>query len=219
MRSTFNIRSFRFTNPSLKGWPTGQPQRGILHTQGNPGAAALNALKWGNRTGAFSIHWYVQDRVAYRCISETRQAFHAKQSTRARARGYPTTRGRGDTRAIGIEHVETREDVWSQETRITSVLLGAAITRRYPWIAWSDHSEWDPRNRPDDTGNRLYVPDWIADVYDVIGGREPWRTVTAEYDGSRPAADRGDSAVDVRGELQIIRDSVDEIERITGGSA
>ena len=93
---------------------------------------------------------------------------------------------RGDIHALGIEHKQEPDGSWSQETRITSVLLGAAISSRYPWIAWSGHSTWDPWTREDDPGPRLWLPDWQADVLDILGGRQPWRTVGAAYIGSGP---------------------------------
>ena len=199
MRSTFQIVDFAFDN--LHGWPTGTPTRGVLHTDGNPRPhSALAALIWGNRERAFTIQWYVEGSKAYRGVKETWHASHAKRADIAQQEGYRTTwpglsAPRGDIKAVGIEHVMEADGSWSQETRITSVLLGAKIWKRWPNLRWSEHAHWDPWNRPFDVGDALYVPDWVLDVKDVIAGKEPWRTVQVTA-SSTPAPKTGPTPSD-----------------------
>ncbi len=188
MRNDYRTVDFTFTN--LPGWPTGDPTRGVLHTDGNPRPhTALNALRWGDRERAFSSHYYVEGKTVYRAIAEDHQAFHVLEPRIAEQEAYPVTwpglaKKRGDIRAIGIEHVMNRDGSWSQATRITSVLLGADITRRHPKIDWSEHARWDPWTRPHDVGDALYIPDWIADVRDLIAGRTPYRVVGPTASGT-----------------------------------
>ena len=183
MRTNFKVVIFNFTN--IRGWPTGNPERGIIHTDGNPRPhSAINALRWGNRNRAFSIHYYIEDDTVYKGIPETWHASHAKRAGVAIKEGYRTTwpglsAPRGDIRAIGIEHVMDENGLWSQDTRITSVLLAAKIWKHWPNLRWSDHAHWDPQSRPFDVGDALYLPDWILDVKDVMAGREPFRVVNA----------------------------------------
>ena len=181
MRDSFEEIAFRFSHlPNV--W-VGDPDRGILHTDGNPNPhTALNALEWGDRTGAFSITYYVEGKRVYSCVSEDYLAFHTKEARVAARDGYPTEAPgvagpRGDIKAIGFEHVMQPDGSWDQETRITSVLLGAEIQARRPQIKWSEHATWDPWQRPNDVGPAVYIPDWILDVLDVVAGHTPYRTV------------------------------------------
>ncbi len=187
MRDEFVRKAFQFQN--LVGPDVGEPTRGVLHTDGNDGPhSASGALAWGNRTKAFSIHYYVEGTLVYECLPERRLAYHVREYRKAEALGYPTTapgvsKPRGDIGAIGIEHVMQPDGSWDQETRISSVLLGAEIRRRYPNLVWMEHAELDPWTRGNDVGEALYVPDWLKDVDDVIAGRTPYRTVGERASG------------------------------------
>lgn len=184
MRRDYQITDFAFSRVG----PTHTPLRLVLHTDGNPNPhTGLSSLKWGESSGAFTIHWYIDDAIAYRAIPEDRHAFHVLEPRIAEEKGYTVWYGnqkRGDIGAIGIEHKMEPDGSWSQETRITSVLLGADILRRHPNIAVSEHAEWDPWTRANDVGDALYIPDWLADVNDVIAGKTPYRTVGPTANGS-----------------------------------
>lgn len=152
--------------------------------------------------------------------------FHAviPKTLTARPKGQVagSSRPRGDIGMIGIEAVDrVRADgsiYFDQETRQTLVLLGRDILIRNArlrgtWLADSlsfsitGHQTWDQWTRPDDPGQALYLPDFQADVLDLAAGREPWRTTGADYDGSRPVADRPAGAVDAS-QLAAIRETV-----------
>lgn len=181
MRDTYTIVDVGF--PNLPGWPTGPPTRGILHTDGNPNAhTALGAMGWGDRVRAFSIPWYIEGKIAYRGVPEDWHASHVREPRVAAQKGWPTTwpglsKPRGDIRALGFEHVMEPDGTWDQETRLTSVLLGADVSDRWPRLHWDEHAAYDPWTRPNDVGRALWVPDWRADVADVLAGREPYRVV------------------------------------------
>ena len=190
------IRDFTF---SRVGPYTGAPQRLIMHTDGNPNPhTGLGSLEWGEREAAFTIHWYVDGNIAYRCIPEDRWAWHVLEDEIAWQYELDEN-GRGDYKALGIEHKMEPDGSWSQATRIASVQLGAQILSRWPNLAVSEHADWDPWTRPNDVGIALYIPDWLADVRDVIAGRIPYRTtqLTANgspYTGPVPSEDDPDMA-------------------------
>ena len=129
---------------------------------------------------------------------------------------------RGDIGMIGIEAVDrVRADgsiYFDQETRQSLVLLGRDILirnarTRGTWLANSlsfsitGHQTWDQWTRHDDPGQALYLPDYQADVIDLACGREPWRTVGANYDGSKPVGDRPAGAVDAA-DLAALREVI-----------
>jgi hypothetical protein len=145
-----------FADIMLPGWDHGEPTGVIVHRQGNPGASALNAIRWAARTGAFSIHYYIHDNIAYKCVPTTRHAYHVKEHRIAETRGRVvyrstsmaivpraftgSTRGqytgaskpRGDIGQIGIECVDERMNnkvVLTTTTRRTLVYLLAEIIR------------------------------------------------------------------------------------------
>ncbi len=218
-----------FAAGMLRGWAHGEPTGLVIHRQGNPGAPAINSIRWGIREQAFSIHWYVDGAVAYECVPETRHAYHVLQWREAHARGRPVYRSsfmtrvpksltapvkgeyagaskpRGDIGQLGIEVVDrVRPDgsiYFDQDSRVTLLLLVRDIALRRArtrgdWLREfyfpiSGHMTWDEWTRPDDPGQALYLPDFSADLLDLLTGREPWRTVGADYDGRRPVADRG----------------------------
>lgn len=186
MRMSYETRKFTCDNPVLKGevWPE-PPNRIILHRQGNPGAKALNALTWGNRTGAFSIHSYIEDGVCYDAVEANVQAFHVKETKWARAWGFPTPHGRGDYRAYGIETVDVtggapdQQYSLSQDTRITLLLVVRDVCQQFNISPENvfEHADFDPVTRSEDLGDALNVTDFRADLVDLMAGREPWRTV------------------------------------------
>ena len=194
MRNTFRDEFFTFTHPNLQGWEQEKPNRIIIHRQGNPGAHAKNALDWGNREGAFSIHTYIEDEIVYHCVPLGRQAFHANFGSyeQAAAWGYPVlTPGRlarGDIRAVGIETVDIKGGgpgqtySLSQETRISLVLVLARLCRELGLDPLNghtieEHGGYGDPSRETDLGDAIFVPDVRLDVADFMAGREPWRTV------------------------------------------
>lgn len=152
------VRGTLFSDMMKKGYDHGAPVGGVVHRQGNPGAPALNAIRWGADTGAFSIHWYVDGLRAYSCVPENQHANHVLEWRVADAVGrrvYPGkfaaitpqwlsapvngqysgfSKPRGDVGLIGIETVDHRRADGSiyldQDTRITTLLLCRDITRR-----------------------------------------------------------------------------------------
>lgn len=203
MRNTFREEHFTFTNPSLQGWGHGQPDRIIVHRQGNPGAHARDALAWGNREGTFTIHTYIEDDLVFHCVPLNRHAFHAASGSAAQAKawGYPhlTPGGspRGDIRAVGIETVDVpgggpgQAYSLSQETRITLVLVLARQCLELGLDPLNghtieEHAGYDPVTRSEDLGDALHIPDLRLDVADFMAGRTPWRTVQ-QFAFGRPA--------------------------------
>lgn len=165
------------------------PKRIIVHRQGNPGAGAQNAIDWGQRTGAFSIHRYVDtDGTVFVTQEHIQHASHVSEYQVALDRGvrYNGLHGwRGDYDSLGIETC----DVWGggpgqayslpRETRISLVILcrDALVDFHLTPDDITEHADWDPWQRPDDLGQALYIPDLREDVRDLLEGREPWRTV------------------------------------------
>lgn len=214
MRSSYTHASFSF---SRVGDVTGTPTRLILHTDGNPNPhTGLGSLSWGESSGAFTIHYYIDGVTCYAAIPENRHAYHVSEPYVAKALGYPVLyRGyeRGDVRALGIEHLMQPDGSFSQETRITSVLLGAEILSRYPGIDVSEHATWDPWTRPNDVGNALYIPDWVADVQDVIAGRTPWRTVGPTANG-QPNTNQPEDTVTLEERVAAAEERLANIEYV-----
>lgn len=184
MRTAYDRRGFAF--PNLPGWPWNRnANRLCLHTDGNPRAhTAAGALAWGNRERAFSIHMYADGEKGYWAIPLNWQAFHVRRSDIAAARGHTVTwpglsQRRGDIIMLGFEHVMRADGTWSQDTRITSVLMGAELFKAQPAIASvvSEHALWDPTDRAFDVGDALWLPDWVLDVKDLAAGRVAFRTV------------------------------------------
>lgn len=170
-----------------------RPTKVVWHRQGNPGAEGENGIAWGARTGAFTIHEYIDDQVVLEGIPWDRHAFHVLESRNAQKFGLPSTGvygPRGDYNTFGVEMEDESPASaelapgqlygLSQETRITAVLLGADILRWFPWLTVEDfleHADLDPWTRSEDIGDGLYMPDFRLDVADSFAGREPWRTV------------------------------------------
>ena len=265
MRSSYETvdrdpeRGQRFADGMLRGWAHGEPLGVVIHRQGNPGVPALNAIRWGIDQQTFSIHWYVDGGIAYRCVPEDRHAYHVREWREAHARGRPVYRSsfmarvprsltapvhgevagaskpRGDIGQLGIEVVDrVRPDgqvYFDQESRITLLLLVRDIVLRRArtrgdWLREfyfpvTGHMTWDPWTRPDDPGQALYLPDFTADLLDLLTGREPWRTVGAEYDGRRPVADReaapGIDLAALRGHLGAAAGAIGEAQAVAGG--
>lgn len=198
MRMTYTRRHFQFRDDRI-GVETGTPTRLILHIDGSTKPhTAEAAMRWGNISGAFTIHGYVDGLDFWTGVPETRHAFHVLESRVAAQRGFSTMyggRARGDIRAIGWEHKQEPDGTISQDTRITSVLAGADLMRRWPHLidAVSEHAEWDPWTRQFDMGDTLYIPDWVEDVKDVLAGRTPWRTVgVTTNSGTPPVAEESE---------------------------
>lgn len=194
MRTTYEIVTADpdsgrpFAEMMLPGWPHGEPLGLVIHRQGNPipdddpsrGAHALAAIRWGSRTKAFSIHWYVDGERAYACVPEDRHAYHVREHREAANRGRPVyrstwmartpeafterpngqfagaSRPRGDIGQIGIEVVDRmRPDgsiYFDQASRITLVLLARDILVRRA------HAR----------------ADWLRDLYAPITGHATW---------------------------------------------
>ncbi len=190
--TTFEEIPFAFTN--LPGWFTGEPDRIVVHRDGNANPhTALGALTWGNRERAFSIHYYLEGLKRYVCVPETWQAFHVLEARIAEQKGYRTdwpglTKKRGDIHAIGIECVQDATGHLSQDTRRNLVDLVANIeTRRQ--LPIFEHATFDPWTRGHDMGDALNIPDLIQDVADVRTGLTAWRTVGETANG-QPVAIR-----------------------------
>jgi hypothetical protein len=253
------ISGVLFADAMLTGWQHGEPLGLVVHRQGNPGVPALNAIRWGIRTRAFSIHWYIHGEAAYRCVPEDRHAYHVLEWREAANRGRPVYRStfmartprwltrpangqyagaskpRGDIGMIGIECVDRRgpggEIYFDQETRITLLLLARDIMLRHArargdWLRdayfpITGHATWDGWTRPDDPGQALYLPDFQADLLDLLTGREPWRTVGELYDGTQPmgerqARPRSDVTLALA-DLKIARGAITSAEGLLGG--
>ncbi len=248
-----------FADAMLTGWSHGAPLGLVVHRQGNPGVPALNAIRWGIRTGAFSIHWYVDGERAYKCVPEDRHAYHVLEWREAANRGRPVYRStfmartprwltapasgqyagaskpRGDIGMVGIECVDRKRDdgtiYFDQDTRITLLLLVRDIVLRHArerrnWLREfyfpiTGHATWDGWTRPDDPGQAIYLPDFQADLLDLLTGREPWRTVAEHYDGTQPVGERqsrqrGDVTLALA-DLKIARGAITSAEGLLGG--
>lgn len=195
MRTTYAVQRFVFDNWFLT---TAQvPRRIVIHRQGNLGVKALNALTWGNREKAFTIHSYVGDDTCYDAIPAGRHAFHVKEARKVKELGGRVTGSygtRGDYDSIGIE----TEDVaggapgqaysLTQETRITLLLRVRDYLLEFPHLTPNDvyeHGQLDPWTRPNDLGDALNVLDFREDLKDLLAGRTPWRTVGTFARGTR----------------------------------
>lgn len=169
-----------------------RPTKVVVHRQGNPGVDGVNGIQWMARTGAASIHWYLDDARAYYGIPENRHAFHVLESREAWKFGLPSSGSygnRGDYNTIGIECEDespTSDDLApgqtygiSQETRITLVYLLSDILQRNN-LGVMDiirHQDLDQWTRPTDPGDAINISDLRKDVQDVINGKTPWRVV------------------------------------------
>lgn len=165
------------------------PKRIVIHRQGNPGARAQDAVDWGQRTGAFSVHRYVDtDGTVFYTQEHTQHAHHVKEARIARDRGLRVDGPygvRGDYDSFGIETCDVFGGGPGQaysllrETRISLVILcrDALVDFGLRPEDITEHADWDPWERPDDLGQALYIPDLREDVRDLLEGREPWRTV------------------------------------------
>lgn len=201
MRLTYERVLFDFGREQTS-WQ--RARRIIMHRQGNPGVEGESGIAWGKRTGAFTIHRYIDDARCFEGIALDRHAFHASAARVAEARGFRvagTYGPRGDYDSIGVEMED--EDAQSttlapgqayglsRETRITAVLVVADILRACPWLTVADideHATWDPDDRPEDLGDALNIPDFREDVADLLAGRTPWRTVGEFARGTRAPA-------------------------------
>jgi len=194
MRNTINVVDNYFNDP---GGPDQVPDRLIIHRQGNPGASVRDSIAWAKRTGAFTIHEYIEDVTVYHCQHWHKMAFHVKEHRKAAERGFVASGAwgfRGDYNAIGVETQDEpgggpgQDYSLSQDTRISLVLRLRDICSitGLPVEAISSHSEWDPWQRSEDLGNALYIPDLREDVRDVLASRDPWRTVQ-KYAFGKPA--------------------------------
>ena len=141
---------------------------------------------------------------------------------------------RGDIGQLGIEVVDrVRTDgtiYFDQDSRVTLLLLVRDIVLRRARVRgdWlrefyfpvTGHMTWDPWTRPDDPGQALYLPDFTADLLDLLTGREPWRTVSAEYDGRRPVTDReaapGIDPAALRQHLDGAAEAIGEAQEVVG---
>lgn len=203
MRRTYRAEGFTFQNPGLQGWARGNPTRIIIHRQGNPGAHARAALKWGDSVGAFSIHDYIEDDLIIHAVDYKVHAYHANvgSADQAEVWGYPvlTPYGarRGDIDAIGIETCDINGGgpgqtySLSQETRISLVIKLAELCVKFgldprKGHTIEEHGGYGDPTRVLDLGDAIYVPDVREDVADLIAGREPWRTVQ-QFAYGRPA--------------------------------
>lgn len=200
MRNTYLSKASPVPFPAYRmGTRTQVPTKIVVHRQGNPGAEGENGISWMARTGAASIHHYVDDGTVFRGIPEANHAFHVLEGRRAGMFGLPTygpygRRGDYDTIGIEVEDEDAESTAlvrgqtygFSQESRITLVLLLADILRRYPRLKTTDiitHSDLDPWTRPLDPGDAINMTDLRLDVQDVRDGNEPWRTVGATASG------------------------------------
>jgi hypothetical protein len=190
-RDTYEVVAFDFED-SFPTFEVGRPHCIVLHTDGNPSPhSALDSLTWGRRERAFSCHYYIEaDGVVYSAVDPTHLAFHVKEHRRAAEWGWPITHRkvsgrRGDIGAIGIEHVQDADAHWSQETRISSLLLVRDLMTRWPELAIVEHGDLDPWQRANDVGDALNLADFRADLRDMREGRTPWRTVDVLATGQR----------------------------------
>lgn len=168
------------------------PTKIVIHRQGNPGVEGVNGINWMARTGAASIHYYLDDARCYVGIPENRHAFHVLESREAWRFGLPQNGAygaRGDYNTIGIECEDespTSDALApgqtygiSQETRITLVYKLPEIIRRRNLTVMDiiRHQDLDPWTRPTDPGDSINLADLRKDVQDVLDGKPPWRVV------------------------------------------
>ena len=193
MRTTYPTKQFQFKNfPTID---VGPPHSLCLHTDGNPKPhSALGAMQWGDRTGSFSIHYYIDaDGTVFDGVPDEQLAFHVKESRKAVTKDWPVTHPkvsgrRGDIGVIGIENVMDATGHWSQETRISLLLLVADLAREWPHLADAiyEHADLDPWQRADDVGDALHLGDFRDDLADLLSGEStPWRTVGEVATGTR----------------------------------
>jgi hypothetical protein len=193
VRDAAPIEQFEFKNfPVIN---IGIPRAICLHTDGNPAPhTALDALKWGDRTGSFSIHYYIDaDGTVFDGVPDEQLAFHVKEYRMAASKAWPTTHPdvegkRGDIGVIGIENVMNASAHWSQETRISLLLLVSDLVREWPHLADAivEHADLDRWQRADDVGDALHLGDFRADLADLLSGESaPWRTVGEVATGTR----------------------------------
>lgn len=195
MRTAYERREFEFDN-----WQESisqQPDRVVVHRQGNPGAKAINSLNWGNDTQAYTIHSYAAGKVCYDAIPPSRHAFHVKEYRKVQTRGgkWSGLYGpRGDYNSVGVECEDVKGGgpgqtySLTQDTRITLLLRVRDYLRQFNLTpeAVEMHSDLDPWTRSADLGNALNLGDFRADLDDLLAGREPWRTV-GQYATAVPA--------------------------------
>lgn len=193
MRQDYELRKFTGFPAGVMNTPLQGPTKVVWHRQGNPGAEGESGIAWGARTGNFSIHFYIDDKVVLEGVPWDHHAYHVKESRNAAKFGLPTTGfagPRGDYNTIGVEMEDESPASaelapgqaygLSQETRISAVLLGADLLRWFPWLRVDDfieHADLDPWTRPEDIGDGLYMPDFRLDVLDAYNLKTPWRTV------------------------------------------
>jgi len=193
VRDAYPIEQFEFKNfPVIN---TGIPRAICLHTDGNPNPhTALDALKWGDRTGSFSIHYYIDaDGTVFDGVPDEQLAFHVKEYRQADSKGWPVTHPgvegkRGDIGVIGIENLMDSTGHWSQETRISLLLLVSDLVQEWPHLADAivEHADLDPWQRADDVGDALHLGDFRDDLADLLSGESaPWRTVGEIATGTR----------------------------------
>ena len=203
MRTTYPTRLYKFTHfPVID---TGTPRAIVLHTDGNAKPhTALDALNWGNRTGSFSIHYYIDaDGTVFDGVPDEQLAFHVKEYRMAASKGWPTTHpdvegNRGDIGVIGIENLMNASLHWSQETRISLLLLVSDLIAKWPHLADAifEHADLDPWQRADDVGDALHLGDFRDDLEDLHADYDPWRTVGEVATGTRkPDSDRPPLAI------------------------
>ena len=193
MRDAYPIEQFEFKNfPVIN---TGIPRAICLHTDGNPAPhTALDALNWGDRTGSFSIHYYIDaDGTVFDGVPDENLAFHVKEYRMAASKSWPTTHPdvegkRGDIGVIGIENLMDSTGHWSQETRISLLLLVSDLVQEWPHLADAivEHADLDPWQRAEDVGDALHLGDFRDDLTDLRSGESaPWRTVGEVATGTR----------------------------------
>lgn len=197
MRLTYKSESVAFPDNRIT---TAQqtPTQIVVHRQGNPGVEGEAGIRWMARTGAASIHYYVDDDTVWSGVPEDRHAFHVAESRRVSGRPTWGLHGlRGDYNTIGVEcEDEDRASGdlapgqrygLSQETRISLVVLLATLCYRRglkPDVIIF-HSTLDPWTRPEDPGNALNLEDLRADVAYMLADETPWRTVGRWATGAR----------------------------------
>lgn len=197
-RSTFERRQFVFSQFPKIEWD-GPPLAICLHRCGNPRPYTVaNALAYLNRSRSASVHYFIsKEGVVHQATPVGQHAWHVSASTEAAKRGWPTVldglaKPRGDVQVVGIEHQQIPDappekvglQAFSQETRISSLLLARDLVEEYGPLEIVEHADLDKGgSRDDDCGDALFVPDYRADLADLIQGREPWRTVGETANG------------------------------------
>ena len=214
MRDTYETFHFDFTNIR-----SGIPQvinRGGLHRNGNPGATAINSLNYGERSRTFNCHAWVEDGTVYLAIPANELSYTIREWRLAKKFGYEVVvpgfpRKRGDYGLYGIETTDVvggapgQKYSLSQETRITLLLLARDVCNEQGITAadWKEHANYDPWTRANDLGDALYIPDFRADLAELLAGMEPWRTVQ-EFSYGRPApAEWAPPPATIPGELVV----------------